>query len=233
MHACPLPRGQPSAERVLRADTAFVAVLCPGLRRWQQDEKRVGIRSVITKTETRGPYSRPFTVPARRPPRRIPVEFASILLRPFVAARGFTLPDTVRDVGPAPSRCTSSTRRRPSASRCEPALQFDPWPLVPRRGRDALPPRRCPAIPRRAGSESAARPRRGGPVRRAARARRGQGVCKRFSDFKELDAKVRKAFKNYPAFFPPDKASTPLPPPPHHHPTPIPLPSFSTPGGCC
>ena len=78
MHACPLPRGQPSAERVLRADTAFVAVLCPGLRRWQQDEKRVGIRSVITKTETRGPYSRPFTVPARRPPRRIPVEFASI-----------------------------------------------------------------------------------------------------------------------------------------------------------
>jgi hypothetical protein len=29
---------------------------------WQRDEKKIGIRSVITKTETRGPYTRPFTV---------------------------------------------------------------------------------------------------------------------------------------------------------------------------
>ena len=32
-----------------------------------------------------------------------------------------------------------------------------------------------------------------------------KGVCKRFSDFKELDLKIKKAFKNFNSPFPPDK----------------------------
>lgn len=69
------------------------------------DEKKCGIRSVITKTETRGPYTRPFTVY-------------------FVHTKtAFTV----------------------------------------------------------------------------------KGVCKRFSDFKELDGKIRRYFKSFNASFPPDQ----------------------------
>jgi len=71
----------------------------------KSDEKKCGIRSVITKTETRGPYTRPFTVY-------------------FVHTKtAFTV----------------------------------------------------------------------------------KGVCKRFSDFKELDGKIRKFFKSFSAPFPPDQ----------------------------